>query len=130
MITMLASIGLPTLNGFVGEYLVLQGVAQANFTWTVFAATGVILSACYMLWLYQRAFFGKASESVSHHMYDLTAREWAAIVPLVILMVWMGTFTQTFMPSISAQNARILETTHPLKVERVQLQAPEASRAR
>ena len=46
----------------------LQGAAQANFTWTVFAALGVILSACYMLWLYQRVFYGKASESVSHHM--------------------------------------------------------------
>ena len=64
-----------------------------------------------MLWLYQRAFYGKASESVSHHMYDLTPREWAAIVPLLVLMVWMGTFTQSFLPSISAQNARILEQT-------------------
>ena len=59
MITMLASIGLPMLNNFIGEYLVLQGAAQVNFRWTVFAALGVILSACYMLWLYQRVFFGK-----------------------------------------------------------------------
>ena len=56
LITTLASIGLPMLNGFVGEYLVLQGAATANFTWAIFAATGVILSACYMLWLYQRPF--------------------------------------------------------------------------
>ncbi len=72
LITTLASIGLPMLNNFVGEYLVLQGTAYANFTWTVFAAIGVILSACYMLWLYQRAFYGKTSEGVAHHMYDLT----------------------------------------------------------
>ena len=72
LITTLASIGLPMLNNFIGEYLVLQGAAQANFTWAVFAAIGVILSACYMLWLYQRTFYGKASESVSHHMPDLT----------------------------------------------------------
>jgi NADH-quinone oxidoreductase subunit M len=109
LITTLASIGLPTLNNFVGEYLVLQGAALVNFTWVVFAAVGVILSACYMLWLYQRAFFGKASESVSHHVTDLEPREWAAILPLLLLMVWMGTFTQSFMPPISAQNARILE---------------------
>ncbi len=108
LITTLASIGLPMLNNFVGEYLVLQGTAAANFTWVVFAALGVILSACYMLWLYQRAFYGKASESVSHHMFDLTPREWVAIVPLLILMVWMGTFTQSFLPPISAQNAQIL----------------------
>ena len=76
---------------------------------TVFAAIGVILSACYMLWLYQRTFYGKASESLSHHMPDLNGREWAAILPLLLLMVWMGTYTQTFMPAISAQNARILD---------------------
>ena len=104
LITTLASIGLPTLNNFIGEYLVLQGAAQANFTWAVFAAMGVIFSACYMLWLYQRVFYGKASESVSHHMTDLSGREWAAILPLMLLMVWMGTFTQTFLPSISAQS--------------------------
>lgn len=60
LITTFASIGLPTLNNFVGEFLVLQGAAQANFTWAVFAAIGVILSACYMLWLYQRTFLGRA----------------------------------------------------------------------
>jgi NADH-quinone oxidoreductase subunit M len=113
LITTLASIGLPMLNNFVGEYLVLQGSAQANYTWVVFAALGVILSACYMLWLYQRAFYGKASESLSHHMFDLTPREWAAILPLLALMVWMGTFTQSFLPPISAQNAQILQQTRP-----------------
>ena len=113
LITTLASIGLPMLNNFVGEYLVLQGTAQANFTWVVFAALGVILSACYMLWLYQRAFYGKASESLSHHMSDLTPREWAAIIPLLVLMVWMGTFTQTFLPPISSQNAQILQQSQP-----------------
>ena len=117
LITTLASIGLPALNNFVGEYLVLQGVAEANFTWTVFAALGVILAACYMLWLYQRAFYGKASESVTHHIYDLTPREWIAIVPLLLLMIWMGTFTQSFMPPISAQSAHLLESTGTGKVE-------------
>jgi NADH-quinone oxidoreductase subunit M len=113
LITTLASIGLPMLNNFVGEYLVLQGTAQANFTWVTFAALGVILSACYMLWLYQRAFYGKAAEHGSHPMFDLTPREWAAILPLLALMVWMGTFTQSFLPPISAQNAQILQQTQP-----------------
>ena len=109
LITTLASVGLPALNNFVGEYLVLQGASQASFTATTFAAIGVILSACYMLWLYQRTFYGKASESLSHHMPDLNAREWAAVLPLLLLMVWMGTYTQSFLPPISAQSARILE---------------------
>jgi NADH-quinone oxidoreductase subunit M len=126
MITMLASIGLPTLSNFVGEYLVLQGAAQANFTWAICAALGVIFSACYMLWLYQRSFYGKASESLTQHMHDLSPREWAAIVPMLILMVWMGVYSQTFMPAISAQNAVILEQTKP-KVERVATKEPGAS---
>jgi NADH-quinone oxidoreductase subunit M len=109
LIVTLASIGLPMLNNFVGEYLVLQGAAQAHFSWAAAAAVGVILSACYMLWLYQRTFYGRASDSLSHHMADLSAREWAAILPLLILMVWMGSFSQSFMPSISTQNAAILE---------------------
>jgi len=108
MIAMLASIGLPMLNNFVGEYLVLQGASLVHFQWAVFAAIGVILAACYMLWLYQRTFLGKASDDVMHHMFDLKPREYAAILPLIILMVWMGSFTQSFIPPISATNARIL----------------------
>ena len=109
LITTLASIGLPLLNNFVGEYLVLQGTAQVNFQWAAIAATGVILSACYMLWLYQRVFFGEAGAEVRSRVTDLSAREWAAIAPLLVLMVWMGTATQTFLPSIGAANARMLE---------------------
>jgi NADH-quinone oxidoreductase subunit M len=108
MITMLASIGLPMLNNFIGEYLVLQGAALVYFRWSVFAALGVILSACYMLWLYQRVFFGRASEDKSHPMLDLNFREYAIILPLIALMVWMGTFTQSFIPPISASTAVIL----------------------
>jgi NADH-quinone oxidoreductase subunit M len=105
MITMLASIGLPMLNNFIGEYLVLQGVSIVNFRYAVFAAIGVILSACYMLWLYQRLFFGPATEDLTHHMPDLNLREYAVIVPMIVLMLWMGTFTQSFIPPISASNA-------------------------
>ena len=93
LITTLASIGLPMLNNFVGEFLVLQGSAQANFTWTIFAALGVIFSACYMLWMYQRVFFGEVGEKVRHHMPDFSAREWACMIPLVLMMVWMGVYT-------------------------------------
>jgi NADH-quinone oxidoreductase subunit M len=109
LITTLASVGLPMLNNFVGEYLVLQGAAIANFTWATFAAVGVILSAVYMLWLYQRTFYGRASEDLTHHMFDLNHREWAAVLPMVLMMFWMGCFSQSFLPPISAQNTRILE---------------------
>jgi NADH-quinone oxidoreductase subunit M len=107
LVTTLASIGLPMLNNFVGEYLVLQGAAQANFRWSVFAAIGVILSACYMLWLYQRVFYGATQTRVD----DLNAREWSVMIPLVVMMVWMGTYTQTFLPPVSRATARVLDQT-------------------
>jgi NADH-quinone oxidoreductase subunit M len=67
LIATLASIGLPLLSNFPGEFLVLIGAAQVNFPWAVFAATGVILSACYMLWVYQRAFYGQAPNQEASH---------------------------------------------------------------
>jgi NADH-quinone oxidoreductase subunit M len=109
LITTLASIGLPTLNNFIGEFLVLQGAAQANFTWATFAALGVILSACYMLWMYQRTFFGETPEEVKHHVPDLSTREWACVLPLIFMMVWMGMGSMDFLPRISETTARILE---------------------
>jgi len=134
LITSLASLGLPMLNNFVGEFLVLQGAARANFTWAVFAATGVILSAAYLLWLYQRAFLGEASEAVKHHIRDLSPREWVAILPLVALMVWMGTAAQTFLPPISASNSLILERVEQGVIVNVENRIPalpqEADHAR
>ncbi len=109
LITTLASIGLPLLNNFVGEFLVLQGAALTNFTWAVWAALGVILSACYMLWLYQRVFYGEAGDEVRHHIFDLRTREWAAVVPLIVMMVWMGVYSQSFLPPVGKVNARVLD---------------------
>jgi len=120
LITTLASIGLPVLNNFVGEFLVLQGTAAANFTWTVWAAIGVIFSACYMLWLYQRVFYGKTPDEVRRHVPDLKLREWAAIVPLILMMVWMGVYSQSFLPPVSKTTARVLDQTRlnvPIRVE-------------
>ncbi len=115
LIASLASIGLPVLNNFIGEFMILQGSAQAHFSWTVFAAIGVILSACYMLWMYQRVFQGEKRFSLP----DLNVREYACLVPLVLLMVWMGTYTQTFLPAVSNSTRQILEQGNanvPLRV--------------
>jgi NADH-quinone oxidoreductase subunit M len=120
LITTLASIGLPVLNNFVGEFLVLQGTAAANFTWTVWAAIGVIFSACYMLWLYQRVFYGKTPDEVRHHVPDMKLREWAAVVPLILMMVWMGVYSQSFLQPVSKTTARVLDQTRlnvPIRVE-------------
>ena len=105
LVATLASIGLPLLNNFVGEFLILQGAAQANIWWAAFAALGVVLSACYMLWFYQRTFLGEAKSSFA----DLRPTEWLTITPLLVLMLWMGIFTQTWLPGISASNKVLLE---------------------
>jgi NADH-quinone oxidoreductase subunit M len=130
VITTLASVGLPTLNNFVGEFLVLQGSAQANFYWTAFAAVGVILSACYMLWMVQRVFYGETPEEVRVHVSDLNRREWVVMIPLIGMMVWMGMYTQTFLPVVSQSTARVLQQTEinvPFRVQAAP--AVEASRA-
>ncbi len=159
LVTTLASIGLPSLSNFIGEFLVLQGAALANFQWAVFAAIGVILSACYMLWMYQRTFFGRApgmpessghghghghddhahahdhahaaDDHADHGMPDLNSREWAAILPLVVLMIWMGVAAQTFLPSIGASNAGFLAATKGSVEQQVKAQpAQETANAR
>jgi len=133
LVTTLASIGLPLLNNFVGEFLVLQGTAMANFRWAVWAALGVILSACYMLWLYQRVFYGEAKEEVRAHMPDLNLREWALVVPMIAMMVFMGVYSKAFLDPVGKTTARVLEQTQVNVSYRVDLRMPartEVSRAR
>jgi NADH-quinone oxidoreductase subunit M len=110
MIAMLASVGLPALGNFVGEYLILQGAAYANFTWAAWAAVGVILSIVYMLWMYQRTFLGKPQQDIARFQ-DLTIKEWTPIVPLIVMMVWLGCYTSPFLQPISAANQHLLERT-------------------
>ncbi len=111
MIALLASIGLPTLSNFIGEFLILQGAALAKFTWAAWAAVGVILSAAYMLWMYQRTFLGKRPENAVAFA-DLSFRDWAPLLPLIALMVWLGSYTQSFLPPISTATSHILEQTN------------------
>ncbi len=125
LIVLLASIGLPTLCNFIGEYLVLQGAAIAHFSWAAWAAVGVILSAAYMLWMYQRVFLGKAQEG-SAPMADLTVRDLVPVIPMIFLMVWLGCYTQTFMPAISSGNKNILDQTSMNNQYQVMKQSPGA----
>jgi NADH-quinone oxidoreductase subunit M len=86
----LASVGLPLLNGFIGEFLVLSGAFQAKMWWGVVGATGVIWSACYLLWMYQRVFFGKIRHEENASLPDLDLRERAALWPASVLALAMG----------------------------------------
>ena len=90
LIITLSSIGLPLLNGFVGEFLVLTGAFLAKPIYGILAATGVIWSACYMLWMYQRVFYGKITNFANSRLADANPRERMALWPLVIMAILMG----------------------------------------
>jgi NADH-quinone oxidoreductase subunit M len=90
LFVMLASVGLPLLNGFIGEFLVLTGAFRARALYGVLGATGVIWSACYLLWMYQRVFFGKITHEVNQSLPDLDGRERAALVPTALAALVMG----------------------------------------
>ncbi len=123
MIAMLASIGLPVLCNFIGEYLVLQGAALTHFSWAAWAAIGVILSAAYMLWMYQRTFLGKMNGN-TQSFRDLRLGEWAPLLPLILFMVWLGSYTQSFMPPITAATSHLLDQTSMSNEYRVTLPPP------
>jgi NADH-quinone oxidoreductase subunit M len=96
MIFMLASVGLPGTSGFIGEFLVMVGVFKAT-TWVAFLiTTGIILSATYMLWLYRRILFGQLEKDDVKAMLDLSPREVAIFVPLILIVLWMGIYPSSF----------------------------------
>jgi NADH-quinone oxidoreductase subunit M len=108
LIVTLSSIGLPGLNGFVGEFLILLGAFRANSTMAAVAATGVILSAAYMLWMFQRVNYGAVTSEKNAALPDLQPREWAAIGPIVAMTVLMGVFPNLFLRPIEPSVARTL----------------------
>ncbi len=99
LIMTMSSIGLPTLNGFIGEFMVLQGVfADPTYKlWAVFGATGIVLGAAYMLWLYQRVMLGPLEGQENQSLTDLNWRELATFFPLIVLAFWIGLYPSTFL---------------------------------
>jgi len=107
---MLSSVGLPLLNGFIGEFLVLSGSFQANKWYGILAATGVIWSACYLLWMYQRVFFGKVTNPVNNTLPDLNGFEQAALWPTVVFALVMGVMPLIWLSSIDPATKAMLGT--------------------
>ncbi|MGE5199055.1 MAG: NADH-quinone oxidoreductase subunit M [Rhodospirillaceae bacterium] len=111
MVMTMSSIGLPTLNGFIGEFLILQGAFIANLWWAVIAGSGVVLGAAYMLWLYQRTMFGKVENPKNENLLDMNLREVVTFVPLIILAVWIGIYPKPFLdrlaPTVNTVIARL-----------------------
>jgi NADH-quinone oxidoreductase subunit M len=86
----LSSLGLPMLNGFVGEFLILLGTYQRHWGWASWAALGVILSACYLLWSYQRVFFGEVTAEKNRMLPDASWREKGILATMAVIILWMG----------------------------------------
>jgi NADH-quinone oxidoreductase subunit M len=113
MIVMLSSIGVPGLNGFVGEFLILLGAFKSSvlnsWLFTIFAATGVIFSAVYLLWMYQRVVFGKVTnEELQYKLTDMNIREIIVTIPFIIFIVWIGIYPNTFLKLTDASTKLIL----------------------
>ncbi|MDT8070143.1 MAG: NADH-quinone oxidoreductase subunit M [Terriglobia bacterium] len=109
LIITLSSIGLPLMNGFVGEFLVLSGAFQAKAIFGILAASGVIWSACYMLWMYQRVFYGNVTVPVNNSLPDLDNRERTTLWPLALLALVMGIWPAAWMNSIDAAVTRSVQ---------------------
>src|SRR5438093_1474673 len=109
LIMTMSSIGLPTLNGFIGEFLILVGVFVASKVWAAFAASGVVLGAAYMLYLYQRTMFGKIENPKNERLLDLSHREFATFAPLVVLAVWIGLYPTPFLTRLNTSVMHVME---------------------
>ncbi|ACM18843.1 NADH dehydrogenase I, M subunit [Geotalea daltonii FRC-32] len=110
MIVTLSSIGLPGTNGFVGEFLVLIGSFESSIRWySVIATSGVILSAVYMLWMFQRVMFGELNNPKNQVLKDLNAREIAIMLPLLVLIFFMGVYPRPFLDKMSPSIVNLVQ---------------------
>ncbi len=117
LVMTMSSIGLPALNGFIGEVLILQGVYVVNKIWAAVAASGIVLGAAYMLWLYQRTMFGKVENPANAGLKDLSGRELATFVPLIALAVWIGLYPSPFLRRLESSVSRVMarvNTAYPV----------------
>jgi NADH-quinone oxidoreductase subunit M len=113
LIATLSSIGLPALNGFIGEFTILIGAANRSMVWAVFAATGIVLGAAYMLWVYQRVFWGPLDNPKNSALKDLNLREWLVFAPIVVCMFWIGIYPKPFFEIMDKPVAYIVQKVEP-----------------
>lgn len=116
LIMTMSSIGLPALNGFIGEILILQGVFVVNKMWAAVAGSGIVLGAAYMLWLYQRTMFGKIENPKNERLADLSMREFVTFAPLLVLAFWIGLYPTPFLVRLTSSVDRVMarvNTSYP-----------------
>jgi NADH-quinone oxidoreductase subunit M len=110
---MLSSAGLPLLNGFVGEFTILQGAFEANKYWVAFAVTGVIFGAAYLLWLYQRTMLGQVTNGKNLTLHDMNFRELAVFAPLIAWAIWIGVYPKPYFDILRQPVSEIVERVRP-----------------
>jgi len=114
MIVTFSSIGLPGTNGFVGEFLVLIGAFESELRWwTIIASSGVILSAVYMLWMFQRVMFGELDNPKNQKLTDLNAREIGIMVPLIVMIFVMGIYPKPFIDKMDPAIKKLISQVRP-----------------
>jgi NADH-quinone oxidoreductase subunit M len=113
MIVSLSSLGLPLLNGFIGEFTILRGTYEVSIKYAAWAVIGIILGAAYLLWLYQRVMFGPVTNPANEHLPDLNAREYATLLPLVILAFWIGIYPKPLFTVLERPVQLIVEQANP-----------------
>jgi NADH-quinone oxidoreductase subunit M len=112
LLVTLASIALPAMNGFIGEFLILIGAFAWSHTLTAVAATGVILSAVYMLWMFQRVNYGTVTNEKNRALPDLSPREWAMMVPTIAMCIFMGVFPNVFLRPMEPSVRKVVNQVH------------------
>jgi NADH-quinone oxidoreductase subunit M len=120
LIITLASIGLPGMNGFIGEFLIMLGAFKWDARFVVVAGLGVILSAVYMLWMFQRVYYGEVTDDHNRHLPDLSLREWLVVGPLCAMAILMGVYPNLFLKPMEPAVNRIVqrvEQHQPLQVK-------------
>jgi NADH-quinone oxidoreductase subunit M len=113
LIVTLSSLGLPLMNNFIGEFLTIRGAFEARAVWGAFAAVGIILGAAYMLWLYQRVFFGPLTNKANESLKDLDAREAWQFAPLIFLIFWIGVYPKPVLSYIEPQTNVVVAQVQP-----------------
>jgi NADH-quinone oxidoreductase subunit M len=101
------------LNGFIGEFTIMQGAFEANWIWAAFAVTGVILGAAYLLWLYQRTMLGQVTNGKNLTIPDMSAREVAMFLPLIAWAIWIGIYPKPYFDILRQPVAEIVQRVRP-----------------
>ncbi len=131
LIICLSSLGLPGLNGFIGEFLILLGAFRMNPWVAGIAATGVILAAVYLLWMYERVMFGPVTNEKNRGLRDLTTREFWTLAPVIALILWIGVFPNPFLRRLDTSTAELMARVNSRLVatETIQAATPAVAEA-